>query len=842
MAKLSANSSGGVPGGISKEYLGKLPGASGLLEVAILRGGKQLPGAGGPLLRVMAAALIGVWLGQWPIPLLGWLLISLVAVILCFVRQHPFWVLLAVVSLFASWAGVRHRYMPADDIRQYMQDEAQLLEVTGTIISPVYMTSSHRGAMGKFSYRPPSTLFVLKVDHLGAGSASGKLLVKLDLADARLVRGDRVRCLGWAQRIGLPGNPGEINYRQTLEREGIGGRITLPHGGNLEQLAHSGSLAWFIRLRGWCARLARQSLDLGIEPHTPRLGLLQTMLLGHRPSNLAELDDAFRRVGLAHLLSISGAHLGILLWLTWMVAKLFFSYPPRAATCVLIVLGLYLLVVPTRVPIARAGIMATVFCLAQITGRRTQPLDVLAIACLIVLAWRPSDLFTPGFMLSFGTVGGLVLFVQPVSHWLWPDPTVVLLKQTRHHLARRMADYLAVNVVAFSISLPLVIFHYKMIAPWNIILTLLALPGVTLMLALGYLKMVMGFVFPSVGLLLAGPTGWTSDVLRLLVEHAVNWPGATIGLGAGPSVAWTLGALGLVIAILCGFFAGRRQSLAFCLILCLGWGWFSMLAQSDKPPIRLRSLAVSNGSCFLLEYEDQVLMFDCGSQQYLDVGKRSVVPALQNLNIHRIDTLILSHADMDHFGGTLDLIKHIEVRRVLISPQMFAEGREILGGPVDFLLKGLEQAKVPIQVVSRGWTEPFGQTQLKMLWPPADWQSSRANDSSLVLSIRHKGRRILLNGDIQEQATQAIMKLEPDLRADICDLPHHGSIIPSSRSWLEAVQPAVVLQSCGKSRLYHDRWPDLLKGLNLTRLVTARQGMLEVEITQDDTILWRTFK
>jgi competence protein ComEC len=124
---------------------------------------------------------------------------------------------------------------------------------------------------------------------------------------------------------------------------------------------------------------------------------------------------------------------------------------------------------------------------------------------------------------------------------------------------------------------------------------------------------------------------------------------------------------------------------------------------------------------------------------------------------------------------------------------------------------------------------------MKVLWPPADFAPRRANDTSVVLSVRVAGRRMLLNGDIQGEAIERLMELE-NLSADITDLPHHGSVVDASGGWIAAVGPSVVLQSSGRARLYHDKWLPILGGMDILRLVTAREGMGQVRVERDGRI------
>src|SRR5690606_37239856 len=140
---------------------------------------------------------------------------------------------------------------------------------------------------------------------------------------------------------------------------------------------------------------------------------------------------------------------------------------------------------PWRVPVMRAAVMAGLFAAMYGSGRRVRPMEVMGLAAMIVLVAHPADLFSPGFQLSFGVVSALLLFTQPVSQWLWPTPRWAL--PTAGSVGLRWgADYLAVSLVAFAVALPCVAYHYQMVTPWPVVLSVLAWPIVVAVLAVGY--------------------------------------------------------------------------------------------------------------------------------------------------------------------------------------------------------------------------------------------------------------------------------------------------------------------------------------------------------------------
>ncbi len=824
------------------------------------------------------AAVLGVTLGALaPGAIWLWLGLALALGVLAWVWKpvRPAALLLALGWAFAGWAAGQAGWTTHDDIRQFTTETSQLARVEGVVVGAVYLSPSRRGAFGAFAYRAPNTLFELECQRIEVDGqwrpARGRLLVKIEQVDVQLRSGERVRASGWLAAIDGPSNPGEHDYRAWLAQQGVYGRLTLKSRDNLARLGLAGAGGAWQRLRQGTAQAASGSLALGMRDKPTRLHLLQTLLLGRRDVPLDGLEESFRRTGLAHLLAISGGHLAILLGLVWLAARLVIHHPPRAALLVLAVLALYLLAVPAQVPIMRAGIMAALLCLAGLTGWRVPSLRLLAIAVLVTLVWRPLDLFNAGYQLSFLVVAALLLFTRRVGQWLWRDPEIALPDQWREQVLRAGADYAAANLVACAAALPLVALHFAAVTPVAGLLSLLALPVVTAVLGLGYAKIALGLLSPSAGALLSYPLTWVTDALRLLVEQASTWPGVYWELARAPSALWALGALGWSAALLGGWFHRRPAALLLSALLVTGWFWWGTrppglghdwqhsemllpasttparaapVAAAPRPVMELHMLAVGNGSCFLVRTASgKTLLFDCGSQEYLDTGVKSVTPALRSLGVQHLDLVLISHADLDHYGGVLDVLDRVPAERVMVNEYLLAEARNQPQGATAFLIEQLYARQLAVEQVGRGLNWNWDDLQCDLLWPPPGLAADTpANDTSLVLRLRTAGHCVLLTGDIQQFAITQLLQAEPDLRADVMDLAHHGSFVDASPRWLAQVAPKLVLQSSGEARLYRDRWFTLLSEANIKRLITARDGMASVWLADDGAVRCRTFR
>jgi competence protein ComEC len=805
--------------------------------------------------------LISVRANVWLLSGIGMALALLIPSLLFFHRKMRWthvtiWIALILTS--CAWAMLQTRYVQANHIAHRISQEPRLVRVMGRVDGHVNNAAQQRGEFGRrFGWQGWACLFVLDVQQIQIDgkmqATKGKLLVKIKQPEHRLKSGMQITATGWASTISPVQNPGEFDYKAMLTNRGVEGRLTLANRHNWQADEQSSSLGNFSRWRHSASDRAAASLRLGMNANTQRLGFLDAILLGRRSRDVDGLTDSFKRVGLAHLLSISGAHLAILLGVTWLAARLLISKPRDAVLVVLAVLSVFLLIVPLRVPIIRAGLMATLFCLGSLTGRRFAPISVLALASLLILIWRPQDLFNPGFQLSFGVVAALLLFTQRVSHWIWAPPLIPQphdASSASMRAGRILVDYLAVSLVAFCVAAPLVAYHYQMISPLNVLLTIMALPVVTCVLAIGYLKVLVGLALPSVGGIMAGPLEWLTDALTGLVEHAATWPGATIELTHQPSVLWVVTSLAVVIALLGGWFAKRPWPLAACLLISALWvglpnhhATAALLRDNEHAKsIQINMFAVGDGSCYLIRTPGKtagdrphITLFDCGSQSYTDVGGRSIVPALRHLGITKIDTVILSHADLDHFCGVLDVLDQTPADHIFAPPQLIAKARANPRSAVGFLIDQLGHRGYDVQPIARGHSKHLAGAGVtaKVLWPPADFQAKRDNDTSIVVGLRlgDKGPHdLLLCGDIASQAMTSLLEADPQLRADVVELPHHGSFTNAATGWIKTISPRIVLQSCGKTRLSNDKWADALLSDSIHRLMTAKMGMVQLRI------------
>lgn len=753
--------------------------------------------------------------------------------------------LVAMALIAGGWWQVRVRRMPPDHIGRAVTDEPRLVDLEGWVGDDPYVQREPSGAMGRFGYAEPSTRFVLEVARWHgverSCAMSGCVAVKVPGADWRVRHGDRVRVQGWLNRLYGPTNPGERDRRWMLAKQGIAGQVFCKNRGNWQLLSTADQHgAWWTAWRQRVSDLAARSLRWGLTDRvdSEHAAMLEALLLGRRDRTADDLDQAFRRSGQAHLLSISGLHVGIIAMGAWVAVLMLTGRPSGAAVAALIAVALYVTVVPVRVPLIRAAVMTAVCFAAMLRGRQYSAVSALALAGIGVLIWRPWDLFEPGFQLSFSIVAGLLVFVRPVADRIDRRPRHPMVP-TPGGWQRWAANYLAVNLVAFAVALPLVICHFGLVSSYAPLVALAMLPLVTVALWAGFATIIFTLIWSPLGQTFGWAVGHVAGAMAQWIAFVAGLPGAWFDVPM-PGAGWTIAAMAFIAALLGGALVRRRiVTGAAALILSVWLIWPAVGQRIDlpgltRPAMQLHMLDVGDGSCYLVRSRGRTWMFDCGSSFYSAVGRRTVVPALRSLGVLRIDTLVISHADVDHFNGVADVVRQLSVGRILTHRHVLDEAKQRPWSATGFLAETLRDQAIPIQCITRGWEDRFGEVDVRAVWPPDDAKLELHNDQSLVLRFETAGRRVMLCGDVQQEAMTVMMQRDLDLRADVCDLPHHGSFCEAAPVWLKRIGPQIVLQSTGRRRLKHDRWAEHLHGIE--RLATPQTGMATIAIGRDGKI------
>ena len=532
--------------------------------------------------------------------------------------------------------------------------------------------------------------------------------------------------------------------------------------------------------------------------------IVKCLVLGERSALSDEQRRAFRHTGTVHLLVVSGLHVALLAAVCWWGMLLCRVRHSVAAVTVLGVVLVYAVLTGFRPSVQRAAVMCGVYCGGYILGRKPDFPSALALALIMILLYEPAELFSPGLQLSFAAVLGIVLFARPVAGALFrrrdradhlQDPAE--RGWLDHPLRFTVQNMAAVSIVAWLSVVPLTMHYFSTVAPCAPMGNLVLMPVVWVTLAAGLPGVLAGAVsgFWAKPLLLvsasgAGVADWLSQALGAIPHVALFVP--------APGWAW-VALCGLVGIALAYRRALRLKGWRMAALLLLPLVFYLGLVWRAPAPGRTRVtfVAVGEGLCTLVQFPDgKALLFDGGSMSRQRVGERVIAPALWAQGVRRLECVVLSHSDADHYNGILEMARRIPVGRVLVTEYFDREAR---------VAGFAEQVRALVGGVSCiGAGDRIGGFEgavIEVLWPPRAMAFAHQltdNELSAVVRIRSSGGAVLLTADIEGRGADMLLARGEDLHADILQVPHQGRVNPAGYRLAKRVQPRVAVISGGR--------------------------------------------
>lgn len=758
---------------------------------------------------------------------------------------------LAALS-FAAMAlgGLLHyqaiRHTPADHIEQYVIDEPRLARVTGVVASVPRLLPPPESPFARWSYGRERTVFLLDVHRIegarGDVPVQGRVHVFVAEAVLDLTIGESVEAFGWLRAFSRPSNPGQIDWSAFHRRQGVSGGISCSHRENVKQLEQGEPrrLPRMERVRGYLRDLLTGDLPGAGEQETT---LLEAMVLGQRSRTDRVVNDVFIRAGCVHFLAVSGVHVGIVAFLALAACRLIGIGPRTAAAVMLMAVIAYALLTEPRPSVMRATVIALAYGVARLIGRERAYLNWLSAAVIILVTIDAPTVFDVGFQLSTLAVMGVVYLAPALATCvrlsaLWLEshalrrPFAAMDRQLVEYAilrrggwvarTRRMlrwakcyaAAALSVACAAWLATAPVVSWHFDRVQPWGAISSLAAMPIVTILMGLSFVKLAASAVAPAAGMALAPAVLTTESALLDVVNRFAVLPGASLRV---PELSvWVVASFYLFLVLLTWRILAapdtsvphrvRKRSppgppvpparvvvFSFLLVIATAIAWLSPRGPSGR--LRMTVLAVGAGTSTVLELPNgEAWLYDAGGGGPRDVGRNVIVPYLRHREIERIDRVYVSHPNLDHFNGLLSVVDEISAEPILINS--YFPFRSAARSPARFLLGELAKREADVrEVTASRITSEHGGVTVEYLWPVGEVDETlEINDSSTVLRICFAARCILLSGDIGERAQNHLLA-RGDLRADVLMLPHHGDVVGTTRDFIDAVGAAILIRS-----------------------------------------------
>ncbi len=519
--------------------------------------------------------------------------------------------------------------------------------------------------------------------------------------------------------------------------------------------------------------------------------------------------EPYLETGTVHVLVVSGMNVAILA--VGLLAMMQLGWlPRRVGLCLIvaIIIG-YTLLAEAQPPVMRAAVLGVLGCIAIWTGRHGVAFNSLFAAAIFVLAINPNDLFRAGPQLSFLAVAAMIWVGG--SSWFRRrrllDPLEQLEEGARPWYARfgwRLKEWTVVLLITSAavwiVTLPLVLYTFHIVSPVAIPISLIVFPLVTVAMWSGFFMVILGWLMPTIGAV----CGWICNASLAGLEgsvklaEAVSW-----GHFWAPGPAWWWVAVfyaGVVVAMIYGKSLSKpRWQLAAVAVWVLVGLMPPMVRAWTRDGLQCSVIAVGHGECVLLEGPGgETMLYDAGAIGSPEYATQTIASYLWNRGIMRIDGVVLSHADIDHYNALPGLLERFRVGTVYVSPVMFDSfGEAGTARAVEVLHGAIKAAGVPIREIWSGDRLQLGpDVQLQVIHPPRRGIVGNDNANSLTVGVEYESRRILLPGDLESPGLDDVMAEEP-YDCDVLLAPHHGSRRSDPPGFAAWTTPEWVVVSAG---------------------------------------------
>ncbi|WP_461239634.1 DNA internalization-related competence protein ComEC/Rec2 [Paucilactobacillus sp. N302-9] len=548
----------------------------------------------------------------------------------------------------------------------------------------------------------------------------------------------------------------------------------------------------------WCHNIRKNLINyFDTMPKTLRM-YCNSLILGNSVSDFGQTMIGVRQLGLVHLFCISGMHVVLLVSL---IRKGLIYCRLNIETinvCLMIVLPSYLIVGGNSPSLVRATMMSELLLLGQLFQKRISALDIWSLSLLVGLIYQPTVLMTLGGQLSY------------------------LLSLMLHFLPEKGRPF--VNAILMNLlGLPSILYF---VFEWH-----------CLSLVASYLMIPFfsSFIFPGV-LITSILFKWYPIIGQIvdqflvmfqsLIDTVSRLPGM-VHFGK-PTMILSFSLFFLTLLLVTNF--AKRK---YWLLLI---GAYCIVFVSIHFPItgEVNFLDIGQGDSFLIvqPFHRNVTLIDTGGQlsfpqkkwqkriQINDKASKVTINYLKSKGISRIDTICLSHADVDHIGFSPTILNAMKVRQII-----FPAGMQHQPNFKQKVLPFAQQQRIALVPVIAN--QKINHLPLMILHPFKSGQGK--NEDSMVLFGSFGQQRFLFTGDLHRAGERQVLKQYPELRADVLKLGHHGSKTSSDPQFIHTISPQLAIISAGRRNRYghpNEETLQTLKKQHIVSLSTQTRGMI----------------
>lgn len=551
--------------------------------------------------------------------------------------------------------------------------------------------------------------------------------------------------------------------------------------------------------------------------------IVKAMVLGDTKYITDNDKNIFREAGLAHILAVSGLHIGIIGGAVAFLLKALKLKLNLQVLITLFILWIYGYFIGFPISTLRALIMITLLLLSKLIHRSYDPINILSFAALVLLIYNPFWLFSIGFQLSFGATYSIILFTSKIKEKIPLSNDII---------PEILSPILGVQMGL----LPFLIYHFNKFSFLSIVSNIVVIPLISIVLILAFTGLIIFFISARLAIFLGfiiNTLLWVCNIIISLIYKL----GFTIDIVSFK--IYEIFIYYLIVFIMLGFIKLKLYSYKVKKVIFIYYLVAILLIFTNSyycKNVYIDFIDVGQGDCTLIRGRGRDILIDTGGTPFgnYDIGANVVTPYLLKTGIKNIDGVFISHYHEDHCEGVLSLIERISIDNIFLG---YKNNKSPLYTEI---LKKAKENKVNINYLNKGDIIKIDNNiKIKVLHPEINntrEYMENENNLSMVLLVSINEYKVLFTGDIESEVEKELINNKVYEDIDIIKAPHHGSNTSSIDKFVEKFNPEYVIIQVGKNKYGHPNKEVLSRyssnGIKVFR--NDKNGLVRVKIEKNN--------
>lgn len=641
-----------------------------------------------------------------------------------------------------------------------------------------------------------------------------KIVLKV-IGEQKVELGDKIDFNGVLKEPLSNGNPKLFNYKLSLLSNKIFATMTIKDYALTEINKEDKALKY--RMKSKFKEDIERVFDSYLNEDSS--SLMKSIVLGEHSYLDEDSISKYRDLGLAHILAVSGLHIGIIAGFLIFILSNLGIKRKRVVQITLAIIWFYGFLIGFPPSLLRANIMFTILYYAQILSEPLDSINGLFFAMFLLLIINPMWIFNLGFQFSFLATFSIIYFTPKVQKGFYPY---------KNRLTYTLAGLLGVYIGI----LPIQAYYFNKISLLSILGNLFVAPLLSLSLIIGGIMILFSYLISPLNIIL----GFFLNLL-LGIQFKIIETLSAISFGTMQLYSPNIGEMVLYYILILivfkvldirNFKRNMKKVIFYYLIFYIVSNL--MIITLDKS-IEIHFIDVGQGDCALIRTYKGDYLVDTGGNlmDSFDIGKNITLPYLEKLGVRKLNGVFITHFHDDHSKSLPLLMDSLKIDNIFASYEDYS----------NIAFNKIGESKIPLIILKEKDKVIIDNSfNLEILSPNLNLNQGIAshNDMSLVFLLNYFNKTVLFTGDMEKDAERLLLgKVGKSI--DVIKVPHHGSNTSSTEELLNEIKPKIGVISLGRNNFYGHPRKEVLEryeeiGTKIYR--TDTMGMIKIILNKED--------